>query len=62
MLDIIEQKLLLIKKMAEAVKEQNLSEDESQTINIEINNLAELIRALAIAYAYFCLSEEQYDI
>ena len=36
MLDIIEEKLLLMKKMAEAVKEQNLSEDEIQAINIEI--------------------------
>ena len=46
MLDIIEEKLLLMKKMAEAVKEQNLSEDEIQAINIEINNLADQVRAL----------------
>ena len=41
MLDIIEEKLLLMKKTAEAVKEQNLSEDKIQAINIEINKAYE---------------------
>lgn len=39
MLGIIEEKLLLMRKMAEAAKEQNLREDEIRDLNNEINNL-----------------------
>lgn len=46
MLNIIEEKLLLMKKMTEVVKEQNLSEDEIRDLNNKINNLEYQVRAL----------------
>ncbi|MDU4800954.1 MAG: hypothetical protein E6X81_08130 [Clostridium butyricum] len=46
MLDIIEEKLVKMRKMAEVVKEGDLSADEVEAINTEINNLAEQARAL----------------
>ena len=46
MLDIIEEKLVQMRKMAEVAKEGNLSADEVKDINTEINNLAEQIKAL----------------
>jgi len=46
MLDIIEEKLVKMRNMAEVAKEVNLSEYEIEAINIEINNLAEQIKAL----------------
>ena len=46
MLDIIEEKLLKMKKTAEAAKDLDLSVDQIELINTEINNLAEQARAL----------------
>lgn len=46
MLDIIEEKLVKMRNMAEVAKERNLSADEVESINTEINNLAEQVRAL----------------
>jgi len=46
MLDIIEEKLLQMRKMAEVAKAENLSTDEVEAINNEINNIAEQVRAL----------------
>ena len=46
MLDIIEEKLVQMRNMAEVAKEGNLSEDEVNTINAQINNLAEQARAI----------------
>ena len=46
MLDIIEEKLMQMRNMAEVAKEGNLSEDEVKSINAEINDLAEQARAL----------------
>ena len=40
MLDIIEEKLVWMRNMAEVVKEGSLSEDEVELINEKINNLA----------------------
>ena len=46
MLDIIEEKLVQMRNMAEVAKEGNLSVDEVESINVKINNLAEQARAL----------------
>ena len=46
MLDIIEEKLVKMRNMAERAKEGNLSIDEVESINAEINNLAQQARAL----------------
>lgn len=46
MLDIIEGKLVKMKKMAEVAKEETLSSNEVEAINNEINNLAEQVKAL----------------
>ena len=46
MLDIIEEKLVQMRNMAEVAKEGNLSEDEVNAINAQINNLAEQARAI----------------
>jgi hypothetical protein len=46
MLDIIEEKLMQMRKMAEVAKEGDLSADEVESINAEINNLVEQARAL----------------
>ena len=46
MLDIIEEKLVEMRNMAEVAKEGNFSEDKVKSINAEINDLAEQVRAL----------------
>jgi polyhydroxyalkanoate synthesis regulator phasin len=46
MLDIIEEKLMQMRKMAEIVKEANLSSKEIEAINIEIHSLEEQVKAL----------------
>lgn len=46
MLDIIEEKLVQMRNLAEVAKEGNLSVDEVKSINEKINNLAEQVRAL----------------
>ncbi len=46
MLDIIEEKLLKMRRMAETAKELNLSEEEINSLNIEIHNLEEQVKAL----------------
>ncbi len=46
MLDIIEEKLVKMRNMAEIAKEGDLSVDEVESINEEINNLAQQDRAL----------------
>ncbi|BCZ48606.1 hypothetical protein psyc5s11_46730 [Clostridium gelidum] len=46
MLDIIEEKLLKMRKMAEIAIEENLSSDETQAINSEIKDLEEQVKAL----------------
>ena len=46
MLNIIQEKLLLMKNMAEVVKKQNLSKGEIQAISAKINNLSDQVRAL----------------
>lgn len=46
MLDIIEEKLMQMRKMAETAKESNLSREEIKAINFEIHNLEEQVKAL----------------
>ncbi len=46
MLDIMEEKLLQMKQIAEQAKEENLSPIELKALNARINNLAEQVRAL----------------
>ncbi|WP_271811992.1 hypothetical protein [Clostridium beijerinckii] len=46
MLDVIEEKLLKMKSLAEVAKALNISVDEIETINIKINNLAKGVRTL----------------
>lgn len=46
MLDIIEEKLVQMRNIAEMAKEGNFSVDEIESINEEINNLAEQAIAL----------------
>ncbi len=46
MLDIIEEKLVQMRNMSERAKEGNLSADEVESINTEINNLAQQAIAL----------------
>lgn len=46
MLDIIEEKLMQMRKMAEMAKELNLSRKEIEAINIEIHSLEEQVKAI----------------
>lgn len=46
MLDIIEEKLIQMREMAEQIKEGNLTIKGIEVLNIEINNLAEQIKAI----------------
>nr|WP_243449139.1 hypothetical protein [Clostridium butyricum] len=46
MLDIMEEKLLQMKQIAEQAKEGNLSPIELKALNDRLNNLAEQVRAL----------------
>lgn len=46
MLDIIEEKLLQMKQIAEQAKEDNLRPIELENLNDRLNNLAEQVRAL----------------
>ncbi|WP_238900091.1 hypothetical protein [Clostridium sp. YIM B02500] len=46
MLDIIEEKLLQMRRMAETAKELKLSAEEINSLNIEIHNLEEQVKAL----------------
>lgn len=46
MLDIIDEKLLQMKQLAEQAKEENLSPIELKVLNDRLNNLAEQVRAL----------------
>lgn len=46
MLDIIEEKLLQMRRLAEVAKEGKLSVEKNRTINVEIYNLEEQVRAL----------------
>lgn len=46
MLDIIEEKLLQMKRMAEIAKESNFSSEEIEAINVEIHNLEEQVKAI----------------
>lgn len=46
MLDIIEGKLLRMRKMSEMAKRPDISPDEIESINIEINNLVQEVEAL----------------
>lgn len=46
MLDIIEEKLLEMKKLIERAKQDNLMEEELEVLNTKINNLAIQIKAL----------------
>lgn len=45
-LEIIDEKLLQMKKLAEKVKQGNLTKEELGTLNIKINDLAMQIKAL----------------
>lgn len=45
-LDIIEEKLLQMRELAEAAKQGKLSEEELEALNIKINNLAVQVKAL----------------
>lgn len=46
MLDIMEEKLIQMKQIAEQVKEGNLSPTELDVLNDRLNNLVEQVRAL----------------
>lgn len=46
MLDIIEEKLLQMRRMAEIAKELNFRLEEIEAINLEIHNLEEQVKAL----------------
>lgn len=46
MLDIVEEKLVRTRIMAEIDKDGNINTDEVKAINTEINNLVEQVRAL----------------
>lgn len=46
MLDIMEEKLLQMKQIAEQAKEGNLNPTELELLNDRLNNLAEQVRAL----------------
>ncbi len=46
MLDLMEEKLLQMKQIAEQAKEGNLSPSELDILNNRINNLVEQVRAL----------------
>ena len=46
MLDIIEEKLLEMKRIAEEVKQDDFTTDEFEELNAKLNNLAAQVRAL----------------
>ncbi|MBX4269211.1 hypothetical protein [Clostridium estertheticum] len=46
MLDIIEEKLLQMKEIAEQAKEKNLSSEEIEVLNAKLNNLASQVNAI----------------
>lgn len=46
MLDIIEEKLLQMRQIAEQVRQSNLTEEELEELNARLNNLAVQVRAL----------------
>ena len=46
MLDIIEEKLLEMRQLAEKAKQENLTLAEIEELNSKLNNLAEQVRAL----------------
>ncbi|WP_238858842.1 hypothetical protein [Clostridium sp. YIM B02569] len=46
MLEIIEEKLFRMRRMVETPKELNLSAEEINSLNIEIRNLEEKVKAL----------------
>ena len=46
MLDIIEEKLLEMKQIAEQAKQENLTARELEAINIRLNDLSTQVRAL----------------
>lgn len=46
MLDIIEEKLIQMREMAELIKEGNLTIKEIEVLNIKIDSLAEQIKAI----------------
>lgn len=45
-LDIIDEKLLQMKQLAEKAKQDNLTEGEMEVINVRLNDLAIQVRAL----------------
>jgi hypothetical protein len=46
MLDVIEEKLIKMKNVAEQAKEKSITESESRELNIELNNLSEQVKAI----------------
>lgn len=46
MLEIIEEKLLRMRKISDMAKRSDISLDEIESINIEINNLVQEVKAL----------------
>jgi len=46
MLDVIEEKLIEMKNIAEQAKEKSLTEIELRKLNIELNNLSEQVKAI----------------
>lgn len=46
MLDVIEEKLMKMKNIAEQAKEKSLTERELRELNIELNNLSEQVKAI----------------
>ncbi|MBU3155073.1 hypothetical protein KPL46_09195 [Clostridium estertheticum] len=46
MLDIIEEKLLQMKEITEQAKQDNLSSEEIEAVNISLNNLASQVKAI----------------
>lgn len=45
-LDIIEEKLLQMKQLAEQAKQENLTPEELELLNVKVNKLAAQVRAL----------------
>ncbi|MCE5220763.1 MAG: hypothetical protein LLF98_05700 [Clostridium sp.] len=45
-LDIIDEKLLQMRQLAEKAKQNNLTEEELEVINVRLNDLAIQVRAL----------------
>lgn len=46
MLDVIDEKLIKMKNIAEQAKEKSLTESELRELNIELNNLSEQVKAI----------------